>query len=227
MFEDNIVVLKEFNRLINSTENVYLDILSEALPFIVSNFPGGEMALKVCKSLSKLQNSSIKAFLLETGNQDIRTAIKIITNDLDGKNFDYELIQALTLLKRGRDTFLNLIDKEYKTWFADKLRKQLGIDRSQRVNNYDADEFASDIVFPALIAKYLKRAEAESDAYPAHIVACRTVCYKNLNACLAGRESKCIPSRNVNWSAVKTCMEDSTTNCGTTHNSCLNACHRD
>jgi hypothetical protein len=116
MFEDNIVVLKEFNRLINSTENVYLDILSEALPFIVSNFPGGEMALKVCKSLSKLQNSSIKAFLLETGNQDIRTAIKIITNDLDGKNFDYELIQALTLLKRGRDTFLNLIDKEYKTW---------------------------------------------------------------------------------------------------------------
>jgi hypothetical protein len=116
MFEDNIVVLKEFNRLINSTENVYLDILSEALPFIVSNFPGGEMALKVCKSLSKLQNSSIKAFLLETWNQDIRTAIKIITNDLDGKNFDYELIQALTLLKRGRDTFLNLIDKEYKTW---------------------------------------------------------------------------------------------------------------
>ena len=114
--EDSIVALKEFNKLIKSTENVYLDILSEALPFLVSNFPGGEMALKVCKSLSKLQNSSIKAFLLETGNQDIRTAIKIITNDLDGKNFDYELIQALTLLKRGRDTFLNLIDKEYKTW---------------------------------------------------------------------------------------------------------------
>jgi hypothetical protein len=116
MLEDRIVVLNEFNRLINSTENVYLDILNEALPFIASNFPGGEIALKVCKSLSKLQNSSIKAFLLETGNQDIRTAIKIITNDLDGKNFDYELVQALTLLKRGRDTFLNLIDKEYRTW---------------------------------------------------------------------------------------------------------------
>ncbi len=116
MFEDRIADLNEFNRLINSTEIVYLDILNEALPFIASNFPGGEIALKVCKSLSKLQNSSIKAFLLETGNQDIRTAIKIITNDLDGKNFDYELVQALTLLKRGRDTFLNLIDKEYRTW---------------------------------------------------------------------------------------------------------------
>ena len=139
MFEDRIVVLSEFNRLINSTENVYLDILNEALPFIVSNFPGGEIALKVCKSLSKLQNSSIKAFLLETGNQDIRTAVKIITNDLDGKNFDYELVQALTLLKRGRDTFLNLIDKEYRTW--DWFRK---IDQIR--NNYAKAFIASNLI---------------------------------------------------------------------------------
>lgn len=121
----------------------------------------------------------------------------------------------------------------------DKLRKQLGIDRSQRVNNYDADELAADIVFPKLFARYFKSVEQESDAYPAHIVACRTICYKNLNACLGSRENKyivgittshntyrCIPSRNVNWSAVKTCMENTTNQCGTTHNSCLNACHR-
>jgi hypothetical protein len=121
MFEDDIAALKKFNRLLQSTENVYLDILSEALPFVVSSFPGGEMALKVYKSLSKLQNSQIKAFLLETGNQDVRTAMKIITNDLDEKNLVYELIQALTLLKRGRDTFLHLIDQEYKKW--DWLRR--------------------------------------------------------------------------------------------------------
>jgi hypothetical protein len=123
MFEDDIAALKKFNRLLQSTENVYLDILSEVLPFVVSSFPGGEMALKVYKSLSKLQNSQIKAFLLETGNQDVRTAMKIITNDLDEKNLVYELIQALTLLKRGRDTFLHLIDQEYKKW--DWLRETL------------------------------------------------------------------------------------------------------
>ncbi|MFN6528691.1 hypothetical protein [Nostoc sp. ChiSLP03a] len=113
---DPTIVSKEFNKLINSTEDEYFNILNEVLPFIISSLPCGEKALKICESLSRFQNAEIKAFLLETGNQDIRTAIKIITDDLNEKNFEYELIQALTLLKRGRDTFLSLIDKEYSSW---------------------------------------------------------------------------------------------------------------
>lgn len=113
--------------LIDSTENVYSDILEEVLPYIISGIPYGETALKICNSLSKLQSSSLQKFLIQTGNLDIKSAIKIINNDLDGDNFAGELNQALTLLKRGRDSFLEAIDKDYNTWGLGILRDNSSI----------------------------------------------------------------------------------------------------
>jgi hypothetical protein len=105
-----------FRNLLNNTTNVYVDILDEIAPYIASQVPLGESALKICKSLSNLRRAKLTSFLSECGNTDIKTAIKIISEDLSANNIEYEIVQALTLLKRGRDTFLNIIEGEYSKW---------------------------------------------------------------------------------------------------------------
>lgn len=105
-----------FRNLLKNTTNVYVDILDEIAPYIASQIPFGDSALKICKSLSSLRKSELASFLSECGNTDIKTAIEIITEDLSANNIEYEIVQALTLLKSGRNIFLNIIEREYSKW---------------------------------------------------------------------------------------------------------------
>jgi hypothetical protein len=105
-----------FRRLLNNTTNVYVDILDEIAPYIASQVPFGESAWKICKSLSNLQRAKLTSFLSECGNIDIKTGIEILTEDLSANNIEYEIVQALTNLKKGRNTFLNIIEREHSKW---------------------------------------------------------------------------------------------------------------
>lgn len=105
----------EFNKFLKSANKTYLSILSELTFLFGSQYPVVTIAEKINKAVSIFEDSHLKEFFIETGNQDIRSAIKIFENDLYGQNIDLEVVQVLTLLKKGRDTFLTLIEKENKS----------------------------------------------------------------------------------------------------------------
>jgi|LakMenEpi03Aug12_release.lakeMendotaPanAssembly.Ray.scaffolds.fasta_scaffold540445_2 hypothetical protein len=112
----DILISEKFRKLIEDTTNNYSNILDEVSPFLLPHVPYGDIAYKICKSLAKLKNQPITKFLSESGDTDVRTAIDIITHDLKANRLEYELVQALTLLKRGRNAFLSVAEKEHKKW---------------------------------------------------------------------------------------------------------------
>ena len=97
----------QFYQLTKSTEITYSNILLKlGVQAANAKFP----ILKMFnQGFSMLNNSQIQRYLNETGNQDIRSAIKRLREDLYGENVKAEIEGALTLLKRGRDTFFSAI----------------------------------------------------------------------------------------------------------------------
>jgi hypothetical protein len=97
----------QFYQLTKSTEITYSNVLLKlGVQAANANFPILKM---FSQGFSMLNNSQIQRYLNETGNQDIRSAMKRLRDDLYGDNVKAEIEGALTLLKRGRDTFFSAI----------------------------------------------------------------------------------------------------------------------
>jgi hypothetical protein len=86
----------------------FIDIAS-----LASNDPLSSNAIKFYKLLSTLNANSMSDFLTESGNQNVKTGIRIIKYDIpDAKDPNSEITQALSNLKNGLFSMLTAIESE-------------------------------------------------------------------------------------------------------------------
>ena len=123
--EIDILINKKFASLLNSTTDTYLLILKEASNMVAPNLPYGTTILKVHTALSNLQGTQVANFLNKCGNIKIQTAIEIITEGMNAQEPERELIQALTLLREGKNVFLKLAEDEYSKWLIFRSNQKL------------------------------------------------------------------------------------------------------